>query len=1610
MLIPSANVSAYSATLTTNSNVTVNVTPSHGTSIHEESINVVSDCRNGYNLSIATPEGSDLFLYENGTQASTSPTFTAVDGTSSLDSSNNTNKWGYYLPSTVSAPTTNTVFLPLSSTASALKTSSSTASQTNINDTFSIYYGVKVDGTTAPGSYRMNNNGSVVYYLTMDATCYVYNVEFNANGGTGTIDNQEIQTGVTEKLTSAESLTAPQGGSYTDADNNTITGKEDKLWTFWGWNTEVDGTGDWYKDRESVTDLALLDETITFYAQWKQATLADLLPGTQVADEKVIDHDTMQDMSPETCYNSTKFTAIGTPYGQAILKDSRDGVVRTYTVAKLPDGLCWMTQNLNLGTSTAITLTSDDTDLAKNTTFTLPASSPSDFSTSTTQTNYNKATVLDDMTIPDYTVNSTIYSGKIGAYYSYAAATADTATYSKSSAVIVTTSICPKNWDLPTARNYYDLRTKGSIATYNNTNASYIGKNAGNEPYYFIYGGYRQATGDTVNTTSFNSPTTYGYLWTANNNTYRYGYGTYAYSSGLYNSASGSSYYKYYGLGVRCVASQGKVTINYDGNGNDGGSMLAQTNVEINGTNLASNAFTRTHYGFKNWNTEADSSGTTIANSAALSTLNLKPGNTVTLYAQWAPQRQVIYNDNCSSYNNAGCATNADTIGTSSWTNAGSSITLGNETYFSTRTGYLITSWNTARDGSGTSYNPSASYSVPSNLDLPDQVTLYAVWSPALTITFNSNGGTGTMTSQAIAENTSQTLKSNSFTAPSGNYFLGWMTEESRATNTVVYANGATYTTPAVVTPGDSVTLYAKWGPQYTIVYNGNNATGGSMISGGNELKHTYITEGYSMNLYAPNYYKTNYSFVGWSLSPTAIVGGTNPIYGPNETISAPAYDKYGQEINGVKTVILYAIWMEADSNKTMQTFTAADCRNMAQATYDPTTSKTTVSDGSIIALKDQRDNNVYTVARLADGNCWMTENLRLEAENTVGDNQYDSTVTNESLAQGYGGVFTGLDSTEDSNFTYTTNATPNNMYNSTNITGSFPGYRFPRYNNNNTNTSLTANFNGTGSGTYYSWYSYGNYYTWAAAIADTTYYTTMDQSVTNTSICPKGWSLPLGNERNVSGSFYYLSHQVGQDRSKGWRAFPNNFLVSGYFSGSSAKSRNDRGYYWSRTASINNSAAYVLSLSPTGYNSYYTGGDKNDGYSVRCLVDNTYTIQYDGNGATGGSMVSDSTELKHTSLLGDEAIDLYPPNYYKTGYGFVGWSTDSNAWAHFTDNDITNDPTIYGPMETISVPTSLDRIITLYAVWAPAKQDGNNNPVYLQDFDTVSCSSLTSATYDFNTGTITTDKNSIIALTDKRDGNVYTVARLADGNCWMTENLRLEAENTVGDNQYDSTVTDESLAQGYGGVFTGLDSTEDSNFSNTTNATPNNMYNSTNITGSYPGYRFPHYNNTNTDTSLTASYNGTGSGTTYYSWYSYGNYYTWAAAMANTNYYTSSSTSESAGTSLCPTNWILPTSGTTTKDFGVLSQSYGGSGSNQSSTADTTMFKRFRTFPNNFLYSGYFSGSSANNRGTSGNYWSRSAYSNNNAYGLYLYSSRLDPSSLSTKYYGRSVRCLIGS
>lgn len=164
------------------------------------------------------------------------------------------------------------------------------------------------------------------------------------------------------------------------------------------------------------------------------------------------------------------------------------------------------------------------------------------------------------------------------------------------------------------------------------------------------------------------------------------------------------------------------------------------------------------------------------------------------------------------------------------------SVTLRSNSSKMTKTGYTFAGWNTKKDGTGTSYANAASVK---NLTSEDEgtVTLYAKWTPiSYTIKYNGNGATsGSMNDTSAAYDTAVSLTNNSF-VKTGYQFIGWGISSGAATATC--SNGASVKN-LTATSGAVINLYALWKANtYTVSYNGNGATGGSM----SDSAHTYDT------------------------------------------------------------------------------------------------------------------------------------------------------------------------------------------------------------------------------------------------------------------------------------------------------------------------------------------------------------------------------------------------------------------------------------------------------------------------------------------------------------------------------------------------------------------------------------------------------------------------------------------------------------------------------------------------------------------------------------------------------------------------------------------------
>jgi len=187
------------------------------------------------------------------------------------------------------------------------------------------------------------------------------------------------------------------------------------------------------------------------------------------------------------------------------------------------------------------------------------------------------------------------------------------------------------------------------------------------------------------------------------------GWNTLANGTGTsYNAGSSANF-----VNSITLNAQWNSVISYDGNGNTGGVVPADTTAigTAANTTLSTNTGTlvRAGFVFAGWNTAANGSGTSYA--AGLATYT-STGST-TLYAQW--NSVITYSGNGNTSGTVPAATTA--------TKTSASTTLATNSGTLAKTGFTFGGWNTAADGSGTSYAAGAT-NYPAN----GATTLYAVW------------------------------------------------------------------------------------------------------------------------------------------------------------------------------------------------------------------------------------------------------------------------------------------------------------------------------------------------------------------------------------------------------------------------------------------------------------------------------------------------------------------------------------------------------------------------------------------------------------------------------------------------------------------------------------------------------------------------------------------------------------------------------------------------------------------------------------------------------------------------------------------------------------------
>ena len=170
-------------------------------------------------------------------------------------------------------------------------------------------------------------------------------------------------------------------------------------------------------------------------------------------------------------------------------------------------------------------------------------------------------------------------------------------------------------------------------------------------------------------------------------------------------------------------------------------------------------------------------------------------------------------------------------------------------------------------------------------------------------LSFDANGGTGTMADVSIDKGDSYTIPECTFTAPRGKEFAGW---NLKINGELIKISGviAVIEPGRATTPSTDVIFVAKWKTKtlvktYTLTFDAN---GGSTVA-----PQTYYAGKVIALPTAPT--KTGYTFNGWTIGTTALVDGTAWIYTANQTAVAQwTANKYELSINGTTKEVTYGV------------------------------------------------------------------------------------------------------------------------------------------------------------------------------------------------------------------------------------------------------------------------------------------------------------------------------------------------------------------------------------------------------------------------------------------------------------------------------------------------------------------------------------------------------------------------------------------------------------------------------------------------------------------------------------------------------------------------------
>jgi uncharacterized repeat protein (TIGR02543 family) len=615
------------------------------------------------------------------------------------------------------------------------------------------------------------------------------------------------------------------------------------------------------------------------------------------------------------------------------------------------------------------------------------------------------------------------------------------------------------------------------------------------------------------------------------------------------------------------------------------------------------------------------------------------------------------------TYTNASCTINQYTVSFNTNGGTGGSTASQTRNYNTsaalttngfTRTGYNFTGWNTAANGSGTSYANGASYTITAN------ATLYAQWvvgdcsSPCGTI---ASGATCTAYSLATpAGACTSEIRTCTTGTLSGSYTNASCTAGCASTPWGAQSTGYSNTAYASATPAGACSPQTRTCTAGTMsgTYTATSCTAGCATTPCGALATTGTCTAYSTS-------SVNYPSSCTSEVRTCTAGTLNGSYTNASCIVNPVLATLTTTTPATNIGITTATGGGNISSNGGATVTVSGLAWSTSA--NPTTANSKTTDGWAIggpwtsAMTGMVSNTLY--------------HFRAYATNSAGTS-YGSDVTFTTLPANCTGTPWGTMTSGTSNTAYAS-ATPTGACTSETRTctnGSLSG--------SYTVTSCTAGCTSTPWGSVSTGYSNTAYVSTnpaGACTSETRTCTagTLSGSYTNAYCNPGCIGTPWGNLANGTGVTAYLSATPAGACSSQTRT-----CTAGTLSGSYTNTSCTAGCSSPCGGIVTTGTCVAYSTSTADVCSSQvrtcTAGSLSGTYTNASCTVNQYTVTFNTNGGTGGSTASQTRNYNTSAALTTNGFTY-------TGYTFAGWATSAGGavvYANGASYMITTNATLY--------------------------------------------------------------------------------------------------------------------------------------------------------------------------------------------------------------------------------------------------------------------------------------------------------------------------------------------